>query len=79
MGYGEELNHAKFPDLYYCAISYYNSIGAIGGKDGKFVKSSLETRTEASILDRYCKISAAGSGISDTHLATWVAHTAEPH
>uniref|UniRef100_A0A2S2RAX8 Uncharacterized protein n=1 Tax=Sipha flava TaxID=143950 RepID=A0A2S2RAX8_9HEMI len=77
MGAGDELNHSKFPDLYYCAISYYKSIGAIGGRDGKFVKSSLETRTEASVLDKYCKIAATGSGISESHLNTWMANAAE--
>lgn len=77
MGKGEELNHAKFPDLYYCAVNYYKSIGAIGGKDGKFIRSNIETKTEASILDKYCKISAAGDGISEAHLATWTANAAE--
>ncbi|KAF0692792.1 Uncharacterized protein FWK35_00035561, partial [Aphis craccivora] len=77
MGAGDGLNHARFPDLYYCAINYYKSIGAIGGKDGKFIKSSLETKTEASVLDKYCKISASGSGISEAHLTVWVANAAE--
>ncbi|KAL4082667.1 hypothetical protein QTP88_029728 [Uroleucon formosanum] len=62
MGMGEELNHAKYPDLYYCAIGYYKYIGSIGGKDGKFIKSNLETKTEAAVLDKYYKISASGSG-----------------
>lgn len=70
------MNHAKFPDLYYCAIYYYKSLGALGGKDGKFVKSNLETKTEASVLEKYCRISTAGSGISEEHLERWVANAA---
>lgn len=77
MGMGEELNHAKYPDLYYCAIGYYKYIGSIGGKDGKFIKSNLETKTEAAVLDRYYKISASGSGISEAHMAVWAANAAE--
>lgn len=76
MGRGEELNHARFPDLYNCAISYYKSIGALGGPDGKFVKSQLETKTEASLLDKYCRISSANSGISESQLQVWVENAA---
>jgi len=76
MGMGEELNHFRFPDLYYCAINYYKSIGALGGPDGKFVKSQLETKTEASLLDKYCRISSANSGISESQLHAWVENAA---
>ena len=77
MGLGDELNHAKFPDLYYCAVGYYKAAGGVGGKDGKFVKSVLETNTDASLLDKYYRITASGSGISDTHLTAWTANASE--
>lgn len=74
MGLGEELNHSKFPDFYYCTINYYKNLGALGGKDGRFVRSNLETKTEASVLDKYCKTAATGANISDSQLQKWVSN-----
>lgn len=77
MGKGDELNYSRFPDLYYCAINYYKNLGALGGKNGRFVRSNLEIKTVASVLDKYCKIAAAGSSISNSQLQKLMANAEE--
>jgi len=71
MGGGENLNHAHFPDLYYCAVSSSKRSGALGDRKGNFAMSSLPTRADTAVLDRLCKHASAGLELSDHSLARW--------
>lgn len=44
LGAGMELNHSSYPDLYFCAITYYKGAGTLGDK-GNFVRSTIQTVT----------------------------------
>lgn len=71
MGRGERLNHAHFPDLYYCAVSSSKRAGALGGKAGNFSMSNLPTKADSALLDKVCRHASADLELSDSNLARW--------
>jgi len=69
---GEQLNHANFLDLYYCAINHGKHPGVLGGKTGNLTKSGVPTATDTRIVVKLCKHSSLGLELSDANLARWI-------
>lgn len=70
LGQANELNHANYPDLYFCATYHYAEAGALGAP-GNFARSSLATQTSAKVLTKYCRLSAEGAGLTEQHVHAW--------
>lgn len=76
LGKGEDLNHAKFPDLYYCAITHYKSAGLLG-TEGNFIQSDVAPDTSKAMLDKYCKITPGGAALDADSITQWVQNASD--
>lgn len=69
-GKGQDLNHAMYPNRYYCALKHYSDYGALGPADN-FVWSNIATRTQTAKLDKYCRYLDASGDITEEDIQIW--------
>lgn len=70
LGRGSELNHSTYPDLYFCAITFYKGAGTLGDQ-GNFVRSTVQTVTPQRTLEKFCDVASGTSTITAESVDSW--------
>lgn len=70
LGRANLLNHASYPDLYFCATYHYTESGTLGAP-GNFIRTNVTTQTSTKVLTKYCRLSAESAGLTEQHVTAW--------